>query len=239
MKNNKTIGIIGAMDNEINFLIKKLENQVCRSYGDLKFISGNFQDKTAVIVKSGIGKVNAARCTQLLIDRYNPTAIINTGIAGGIGQGLSVGDFIIGTECIQHDFDVTAFGHSKGYMCTGEADTQPTIYKSNENLVHILSVAAQKVINSNSVLRGRIATGDIFVSNLHAKKELNKMFNAVAAEMECCAIAQTAYYANIPFVAARTISDLADGTAAKSFEKFENKAADNSAKIVLDFISLF
>ena len=239
MKSNKTIGIIGAMDSEIKLLTDKLENRVYQSYGDLKFVSGNFADKTAVIVKSGIGKVNAARCTQLLIDLYNPTAIINTGIAGGIYQGLSIGDFIIGTESVQHDFDVTAFGHSKGYMCTGDDDSQPTIYKSDETLVHILSKAAKSVIKPSSVLYGRIATGDIFVSNTQLKNEINKLFNVVAAEMECGAIAQTAYYANIPFVTARTISDLADGTAAKSFETFENEAADNSAEIVLKFIGLF
>ena len=239
MRNNKTIGIIGAMDNEIKLLTDKLENQVHQSYGDLNFISGKFVGKTVVIVKSGIGKVNAARCTQLLIDQYNPAAIINTGMAGGIHQGLSIGDFIIGTESVQHDFDVTAFGHFKGYMCTGDDDTQPTIYKSDKILVDTLSKAAKSVIKSRSVIYGRIATGDVFVSDTKLKKEIHKLFNAVAAEMESGAIAQTAYYANIPFVIARTISDLADGTAAESFEEFENKAADNSAEIVLKFISLF
>ena len=103
MQNNKIIGVIGAMDSEIKLLTDKLENQVYQSYGYLTFVSGNFGNKTAVIVKSGIGKVNAARCTQLLIDRYNPTAIINTGIAGGIHQGLSIGDFIIGTAVARVD----------------------------------------------------------------------------------------------------------------------------------------
>lgn len=239
MQNNKIIGIIGAMDSEIKLLTDKLENRVYQSHGDLIFVSGNFGNKTAVIVKSGIGKVNAARCTQLLIDRYNPTAIINTGIAGGIYQGLSIGDFIIGTESVQHDFDVTAFGHYKGYMCTGDDDSQPTIYKSDEILVDTLSKAARSVIKSGSVLYGRIATGDTFVSDAQLKKEIHKLFNAAAAEMESGAIAQTACYANIPFVTARTISDLADGTAAESFEEFENKAANISAEIVLKFISLF
>lgn len=239
MQNNKIIGIIGAMDSEIKLLTDKLEERVYQSYGDLTFVSGNFENKTAVIVKSGIGKVNAARCTQLLIDRYNPTAIINTGIAGGIYQGLSIGDFIIGTESVQHDFDVTAFGHYKGYMCTGDDDSQPTIYKSDEILVDTLSKAARSVIKSGSVLYGRIATGDTFVSDAQLKKEIHKLFNAAAAEMESGAIAQTACYANIPFVTARTISDLADGTAAESFEEFENKAANISAEIVLKFISLF
>ena len=106
-------------------------------------------------------------------------------------------------------------------------------------MVDTLSKAAKSVIKSGSVLYGRIATGDTFVSSIKLKKEIHKLFNAVAAEMESGAIAQTAYYANIPFVTARTISDLADGTAAESFEEFENKAADISAEIVLKFISLF
>lgn len=190
-----------------------------------------------VVVKSGIGKVNAARCTQILIDNFHPDYIINSGIAGGIDASLSVGDIIIGEELVQHDFDVTAFGHAKGYLCTGERDDVPTVFRSDKKLVYLLESSAKEAGGSGKVRTGRIASGDIFVADRTLKESISHEFKAAAAEMEGAAIAQTAAYADIPFVVLRVISDQADGEAAESFETFEKQTAELSSAVIQNLIN--
>lgn len=190
-----------------------------------------------VAVKSGIGKVNAARCTQIMIDNFHPDYIINSGIAGGIDASLSVGDIIIGEELVQHDFDVTAFGHAKGYLCTGERDDVPTVFHSDKKLVYLLESSAKEAGGSGKVRTGRIASGDIFVADRTLKESISHEFKAAAAEMEGAAIAQTAAYADIPFVVLRVISDQADGEAAESFETFEKQTAELSSAVIQNLIN--
>lgn len=190
-----------------------------------------------VVVKSGIGKVNAARCTQIMIDNFHPDYIINSGIAGGIDASLSVGDIIIGEELVQHDFDVTAFGHAKGYLCTGERDDVPTVFHSDKKLVYLLESSAKEAGGSGKVRTGRIASGDIFVADRTLKESISHEFKAAAAEMEGAAIAQTAAYADIPFVVLRVISDQADGEAAESFETFEKQTAELSSAVIQNLIN--
>lgn len=190
-----------------------------------------------IMVKSGIGKVNAARCTQILIDNFHPDYIINSGIAGGIDASLSVGDIIIGEEFVQHDFDVTAFGHAKGYLCTGERDDVPIVFRSDKKLVYLLESSAKEAGGSGKVRTGRIASGDIFVADRTRKESISHEFKAVAAEMEGAAIAQTSAYADIPFVVLRVISDQADGEAAESFETFEKQTAELSSAVIQNLIN--
>lgn len=190
-----------------------------------------------VVVKSGIGKVNVARCTQILIDNFHPDYIINSGIAGGIDASLSVGDIIIGEELVQHDFDVTAFGHAKGYLCTGERDDVPTVFRSDKKLVYLLESSAKEAGGSGKVRTGRIASGDIFVADRTLKESISHKFKAAATEMEGAAIAQTAAYADIPFVVLRVISDQADGEAAESFETFEKQTAELSSAVIQNLIN--
>ena len=142
MTADATIGIIGAMESEVSRLTSLLKNSDTVDIYDLTFYTGTLGKRKAVIVKSGIGKVNAARCAQLLIDRFTPDAIINTGIAGGTDSSLSVGDIVIGTGLLQHDFDVTAFGHAKGYLCTGNEHDRPTVFRADEKLADALESAA-------------------------------------------------------------------------------------------------
>lgn len=236
MKHNKKIGIIGAMANETEHLQKLLQSTKPEKIGDLLYFIGELAGHTVIVVKCGVGKVNAARCTQLLIDHYNPDIIINTGIAGGISPELNVGDLVIGTGFVQHDFDVTAFGHAHGYPCTGEDDTKPTIFQSDERLIHPLKSAATEVIPKEKIREGLIATGDRFVSDPDEKKKIRELFGAVAVEMEGGAIAQTACFDQTPFVAVRTISDLADGSAAESFDVFEKDTAALSAAVIKKFL---
>ena len=238
MKTKLTVGIICAMDSEISGLISSIQNIETVTIADLVFHVGEVSDKIITIVKCGVGKVNAARCTQLLIDRFQPDLIINSGIAGGIDPELSVGDIVIAAEFIQHDFDVTAFGHAKGYLCTGECDDRPTVFRSDERLVSLLEETVRRADTKTALYKGRIATGDLFVSDSSMKQRIYREFHAAAVEMEGAAIAQTAAYSKTPFVAIRVISDQADGSAAESFEIFEKKTAELSSAVIVSFLKL-
>ena len=232
MQQHEAIGIIGAMDSELSLLLASMEQRAQEAHSGLVFHTGLLGGRRVVLVKAGIGKVNAARCTQLLIDQYHPAAILNTGIAGGLAPGLQVGDIVVADGLVQHDFDVTAFGHAKGYLCTGGDSSVPTVFRADRQLSGALTAAAQAVLGAEKVHAGLIATGDQFISGREKKAELYELFHASAAEMEGCAIAQVAALSGVPFAVIRAISDLADGTAAESYDTFEQQAADHSAKTV-------
>lgn len=238
---NKTVtfGVIGAMDSEVETLRAKLEETETLDYAGLTFYSGTLGRNRMVLVKSGVGKVNAARCAQIVIDKYTPDYVVNTGIAGGVGEGLAVGDVVIGTELCQHDFDLTPFGYPKGCLGSGNDVESVTLFRSDPALAEAFRRAAETVIPARRVKTGRIATGDVFVAAAEKKRELSLVFGAQCAEMEGCAIAQTAAYAGIPFVVVRAISDLADGTAPGSFDAFEQETADLSAAVIERLVSTF
>ena len=187
-----------------------------------------------MVVQCGIGKVNAARITQALIDRFDPCAVVNSGVAGGVGEGLRVGDIVIGAGLVQHDFDVTALGYAKGYLFEGEKD-RPTVFRSDPALIAALKSAAAGAAPDCGVREGVIASGDLFVAKAETKRELRERFGAVAAEMEGASVAQTAHYAGVPFVVLRVISDLADGTAPDSYDSFELETAARSAEVIRRF----
>ena len=237
MKNNKLIGIIGAMDIEVKTLKEAIVNCNCISVGDMDFFQGEINEKSVIVVKCGIGKVNAARCAQTLCDRFGVDLIINTGIAGGIGDGLAVSDLVIGEELVQHDFDVTGFGYKKGYMFMGDKDKE-TVYYSDPGIVELLEKAASINLSTEKIKKGRIATGDVFVSSAKIKQEIKDEFNALVTEMEGGAIAQTATANKVPFAVVRAVSDLADGTAASCYEEFEKQTAFLCAKIIKSFLEL-
>jgi adenosylhomocysteine nucleosidase len=228
---NKTVGIIGAMDCEIENLKSQLKNKIENKVGELVIYTGELFNHNIVLVKSGVGKVNAALCTQYIIDKYKPNYIINTGIAGGIGLALSVGDLVIASELVQYDFDVSAIGYAKGYMCNGKNPDKPTIFYSDEKLIEKF-IKAVKETSSTKIHKGRIATGDMFVSNNDKKLEIRKTFNAIAVEMEGCAIGQVATINKVPFVVVRAISDLADDIAGSSHEFVEKEMAQLSSSAI-------
>ena len=235
---HEPIGMIGAMDSELSLLLDSVEQREQAEFCGLTFHTGLLSGQRVVLVKAGIGKVNAARCTQLLIDHYHPAAIINTGIAGGLAPGLQVGDIVVAEGLVQHDFDVTAFGHVKGYLCTGGDDRVPTVFHAERQLSDALAAAAQAVLGGEKVHTGLIATGDQFISGHEKKAELFDTFHASATEMEGGAIAQAAALSGVPFAVIRAISDLADGTAAGSYDVFERQAANNSAATVKQALRL-
>jgi len=232
----RTVGIIGAMDSEVELLRSVLQNSREKRVGALLLTTGNIGKTHVVVAKSGVGKVNAAMCAQIMIDRFSTECLINTGVAGGVGSdgALAVGDFVIGTDAVQYDFDVTAFGHAKGYMCIGIEHGKPTVFHSDSALVAAVERAAQKWLPSTKLKYGRIATGDTFVSDSREKEALWLNFQATAVEMEGAAIAQTATANGIPFVIVRAISDLADEGAVTNYDEFEKEAAGISANIVME-----
>lgn len=232
MKHDQTVGIIGAMDIEIARLTSSLDGVREVAIADLLFYTGKLDRRPVVIVKSGIGKVNAASCTQLLIDRFQVDYIINTGIAGGLDPDLSVGDIVIARGLLQHDFDLSAFGYAQGYLATGVEKDQPTIFRPDDTVSRLLEEAAAELIDGGRIKQGLIATGDQFISGKAKKEAIRATFGAAAAEMESCAIAQVASRNGIPFAIIRAISDLADGTAAESYDVFEKEAAELSAAIL-------
>ena len=215
------IGIIGAMDSEVDNLIARMENTEVTAYAGRRFVTGTLSGKDAVVVKSGIGKVAAAITAQMLIDRFGVTALLNTGMAGGLDRRLAVKDLVVGTAALQHDFDLTAFGHVKGFVC-GQDDTRPTLFPCDEGLIaKALDAAATVLPAGNKAITGVIASGDVFVDDSTLKAQLRDTFGAAAAEMEGAAIAHTAADNGIPCVILRTVSDLAEGDASVSFDELE------------------
>ena len=232
----KTVGIIGAMDIELEHLKKSLENLKIETHRNVNFYIGEEDGIKVVLMKCGIGKVASSRGCQMMSDIYNPDVIINTGIAGGVGENLSLSDIVVSTSLVQHDFDVTGFGYPLGYCCIGGDKTKPSHFVSDKVESDRIFECAVKVNGKEHVKRGVIATGDQFICTKEKKMEIYKNFGALATEMEGCAIAEVCFFNEIPFVILRAISDLADGSAPKNYTEFERKAADTSAKVILEYL---
>ena len=235
MANNYTYGIIGAMDNEIDTLVGDLENKKEEKKYGLTFYLGKLKKYDVVIVKCGIGKVNAGRTTQVLISEYSPKYIINTGIAGGLNQQLNIGDIVISTDLIQYDFDVTAFGYAKGYMFIGDKK-EPTKYMADKDLTEKMKKILEKVSEKRNVFTGRVLTGDMFISKKEKREELVKDFDGFCCEMEGAAIAQVASLNSIPFTVVRLISDLPNGQGPEDYNKFEKEAGKMSSLALETFL---
>ena len=215
------MGIIGAMESEVQNLIARMEGVTYHEKAGRRFAVGRLAGKEAVVVQSGIGKVAAAITAQMLIDGFGVDALLNTGMAGGLDSRLAVKDLVIATAALQHDFDITAFGHARGFMY-GEDDQKPTLFVADEALCAKAREAAARVLPEGSkFIDGVIASGDIFVDDSALKAQLRDGFGAAAAEMEGAAIAQTAVANGVPFVIIRTISDLAEHQANVSFDELE------------------
>lgn len=232
MRPDAVIGVIGAMESEVAQLRGALGNPEVTRFSRLTFYAGALGARRVVLVRCGVGKVNAARCAQMLIDRFGVDCIVNTGIAGGVGAGLAVGDVVIGAELVQHDFDAAAFGYARGNLCDPTHRDTPSVFRSDAELIAAFRAAAEALIDPARVKTGRIATGDLFVASAEAKRDIADVFGALAAEMEGGAVAQVAALAGVPFIVLRAISDLADGSSPGSFSEFEQETADLSARIL-------
>ncbi|MCR3757867.1 5'-methylthioadenosine/adenosylhomocysteine nucleosidase [Clostridium felsineum] len=228
-----TIGIIGAMDEELEILLKEMKMERKENKAQMVFNLGSLNDKNVVIVRCGIGKVNAAICTQILVDDFKVDAIINVGVAGGIGKDVLPGDIVIADSLVEHDMDATAFGDKVGQI--PRMDTFD--FKCDPKLVEIANKVCKSFENQKAHI-GRIATGDQFVADIEKIKWLSSEFDAYACEMEGGSIAHTAYLNKIPFVVIRSISDNANNGAHMDYEKFLPIAIKNSSTILNNMISL-
>ena len=224
------IGIIGAMELEIDSLRTSIESCKETKIGRFVFYEGSLNGIEVVLLLSGIGKVSASVATTLLIERYNPSLIINTGTAGGLGD-TSVHDIILATEVRHHDVDVTAFGYE-----IGQQAQMPPAFTPNTQWTEKLKQVAERY--SHTLHYGHVVSGDSFISSPTRLQEIANTFpKAKAVEMEAAAIAQTCYLLNIPFVMLRAISDKAGEGNAVSYETFVVEAGKLSATIIKAFLA--
>lgn len=224
------IGIIGAMDVEVNGLVARLENKNSETVSGITFYSGELLGKKVVIAKCGIGKVFAATCAEAMIIKYSPRLIINSGVGGALATDLSTGDIVIADKLCQHDMDTSPIGDPVGLV----SGINRIWFETDERAVSILADAA-KSLSLNAKI-GSIATGDRFVATKGLKDEIVNNFGASACEMEGCAIAQVAFINNTPFVVVRAISDSADGEASMDYPTFLGIAAKNSTNLTLSLV---
>ncbi len=228
------IGIIGAMDVEVDTLKKdmKVKREVQRA--GMTFCQGELCGQEAVVVRSGVGKVNAAICTQILIDEFHVTAVVNTGIAGALKDEINIGDLVISTDLVQHDMDATGFGYPLGQIPQMEVFS----FQADERLSNLAKKACEEVNPEIQVFQGRIVSGDQFVSDRAVKEKIAGNFDGYCTEMEGAAIAQAAYLNGVPFVVVRAVSDKADESAAMDYPAFERMAVEHSVKLVERFMTL-
>lgn len=224
------IGIIGAMDIEIELLAQALEGARTERRGCVSFLRGAIEGREVAIARAGIGKVNAAVCAQTMALCYAPSLILNTGVAGALDAGLRVGDVVVGRDVIQHDVDTTALGDPPGFVSTVNALS----FACDEDAARALCACAAEL--NLRATQGRIASGDQFVASSARKAEIVSLFSAAVCEMEAGAIAQVCALNGVRCAVIRSVSDGGDEEAAMSYAEFLPLAARNSAQLVLAFL---
>lgn len=223
------IGIIIAMEEELNELLPYLKEKKEIKIFDLAFYEGIISNQECTIVLSGIGKVNAARACQILIDNMNVDYIINIGVAAGINQNLVIGNLVIGTKLVQHDFDITKFGHPKGYI-TGVGQ----YIEADKYLINLF----KKSCTDDIILKeGVIASGDIFCTDPKMAEKIKNKFSALCVEMEGASIAQVCHLSGIPFIVVRSISDIPNNNNQVDFDQFLKNASTKVAKVLVRTIA--
>ncbi|MBE5884568.1 MAG: 5'-methylthioadenosine/adenosylhomocysteine nucleosidase [Lachnospiraceae bacterium] len=226
------IGIIGAMELEVEALKAKMSASNIVTKAGMDFYEGTLNGAAVVVVRSGIGKVNAALCVQILADVFEVTHIINTGVAGSLNAKLDIGDILVSRDALHHDMDVTIFGYQLGEV--------PQLgfreFAADVRLTELAIASSQKVNPDIHTLAGRVVSGDQFISTKEVKNKLIEVFQGDCAEMEGASIAHGAYLNQIPFVIIRAISDKADDSAEMDYPVFEKAAALHSARLVEDMV---
>lgn len=226
------IGIIGAMDKEVAELKNCMEIKEIVNQASMEFCRGNLCGKNVVVVRSGIGKVNAAICAQILVDKFGVDILVNTGIAGSLDAGIDIGDMVISTDAVYHDMDATEFGDPMGQVPNMDTFSFPSD-------PHLAEVAVSANWEANPDIRtftGRIVSGDQFISSGEVKDRIVRLFDAKCTEMEGAAIAHAAYLNHISCVIIRAISDKADNSASMDYPAFEEQAIRHSVRLVKVFL---
>lgn len=220
------IGLIGAMEVEVQFIRGKLANPVETVISGIHFFEGELYGKQVVVTQCGVGKVNAALCTELLINSFGVTHVINTGVAGGLDSRLSVMDIVVSTDAVHHDMDAVAFGYAPCQV----PGIDTVAFPADEMLIKAVESAYQKGKEEgrlkHKVIRGRVASGDVFVNSADKKKTIIELCGAACCEMEGAAVAQVCYLNKVPFAIIRCVSDLAEHT--DEVYKEEEAAAESS-----------
>ena len=222
------LGIIGAMNEEVIQLKEVMNLSEVKEIGGYNFFKGTLFNKEVVLVECGIGKVNAAICSTLLIQEFKVDKILFTGVAGGLNPEINIGDIVVSTNLIEHDFDCTAFGYDYGVIPRMESST----FKADESLVELAKKVAEEKFGKNRVFVGTIVSGDIFVAANEKIKWLRETFKGECTEMEGAAVAHVCYVLKKPFVVIRSISDKANHDANMNFDEFVKLAAQNSKLII-------
>lgn len=225
------IAVIGAMEEEVELLRNEIENPETKTIANSEFTSGTYKNHEVVLLRSGIGKVNAAMTTSILLSEYKPDYVINTGSAGGYDPNLEVGAIVISDEVRHHDVDVTAFGYE-----IGQVPQLPAAFKADKHLMRLAEDAVYE-IGEHQAATGLIATGDIFMHDPAKVEQVRIHFPQMkACEMEAAAVAQVCHQFEVPFVVIRALSDIAGKESSISFDEFLPVAAKHSTQVVLHVI---
>lgn len=226
------LGIIGAMDIEMDGLKQEMDNPQIKTIAGMKFYEGKIHGRDVVAVKCGIGKVNAAICTQILADEFHVEAVVNTGVAGSLNNDINICDIVVSTSAQEHDMDVTPLGYDRGII----PDMDTSVFEADKELISLAKKSADSAGLDVNVFEGKVISGDQFIGTHAAKEILREKFNGDCTEMEGAAIAHAAYLNGISFLIIRAISDKADGGAMMDYPEFERKAANNSIKLMNEII---
>lgn len=222
------IGIIGAMEEEVAHLKEAMQVEKTVERAAMTFVKGKLDGKDVVVVRSGIGKVNAGICAQILSDLFEVDTLINTGVAGSLDAALDIGDIVISTDAVQHDMDVSALGDPVGQIPRMDTFAFP----ADERLVQLAVQANEEANPDIHTFTGRVVSGDQFVSDGAVKERLVTQFQAKCTEMEGAAIAQAAYLNKISCVIIRAISDKADNSSTMDYAAFEKQAITHTVRLV-------
>ena len=228
------IGIIGAMEEEVEALKEAMEIRKTEDVAGMVFCEGVLCGKDAVVVRSGIGKVTAGICAQILVDYFDVDMLINTGIAGSLDARIDIGDMVISTDAVHHDMDATIFGDPAGQV--PRMDT--LAFPADGMLVEKAKAANEKANPEIRTFTGRVASGDQFISSAEAKERIVSMFHPLCTEMEGAGIAQAAYLNKVSYVIIRAISDKADNSAVMDYPEFERQAITHSVRLMKELMTL-
>ena len=229
-----TVGIIGAMEIEVETLKKHMKIRRTVNKAHMEFCEGVLGGKEVVVVRSGIGKVNAAVCTQILVDEFKADTVINTGIAGSLDAQIDIGDMVISTDALHHDMDATVFG-----VPAGQIPRMDTLsFPADKELVKKAVAANEKANPDIHTFTGRVASGDQFISDKEVKERIVSLFHPMCVEMEGAGIAQAAYLNKVSYVIIRAISDKADNSATMDYPTFEKKAIAHSVRLMKELLPM-
>ena len=223
------LGIIGAMEVEVARLKEAMEESAVERKAGMEFYKGRLAGCEAVVVRSGVGKVNAAVCAQILIDDFSVDAIVNTGIGGSLQEKIDIGDLVISSDSLEHDMNATGFGYAPGVIPQMDC----SVFAADEKLIRLAEECCREVNPDIHTFVGRVVSGDEFISDKAKKAWLSETFGGLCTEMEGAAIAHTAYLNRLPYLVIRAISDKADDSAHMDYPEFEKKAVEHSVNLML------